>query len=589
MKKLTLTIVLAMAILSAKTQITITSSDMPLPGKADIVGNDTITKNLNIGTASSVAQTWDFSSLKDSYSKLAVYSSTSPYQQNAADFPGSNIYTWGPSILFTSFYGGAPVYVDSWGYMYWKTDTSGFHIVGFRSNCGPGYGYMNVLESKQELLMGTPATYGSQFPDTARWVIKFNKNPNNRDTIYTSDVKKTLTVDAFGTMNSPFKSGTFINVIRVHEYYIEVDSIQADTTIYGIPINVPIYQIHDTLNNYQFWTNGVNYPLAIVHCDKNNNIKSTEYLTDTIPCYSITGNVYNNTGSSKITKGTANLVIKDSWNHLFDWLETVNIDDNGHFQFADVAGGNFLVQANPDTALYPDFEPTYFGDSTLWQIATPINMSKDTNINIHCQKLLGLATGNGSISGTIWEDTTQVRNPTNAGPARGVKVILVQNPGGSCRVVHTDKNGSFNFNNLPQENYKLIVDIPGLNMDSTYWITLSNKSMDYSNLGFLYDTTIIHRYFNTSVKDYNLDSQYDVTVFPNPFKDNATVYVSNPNNENRLITLTIFDVVGRTVKEINSENTDYINLTNEGMTKGLYIYELRINHAIISSGKIVVD
>ena len=598
MKKLIMTIVLVMAIMTAKTQITITSSDMPKSGKADIVGNDTVTKNLNIGTASSNAQTWDFSSLKKSYSKLAIYSSTSPYQQNAADFPGANLYTWGPSILFTSFYGGAPVYTNNYGYMYWKTDVSGFHIVGFRGDCGPKYGYMNVLEGPQELLMGTPATYGNQFPDSARWVIKYDKNPLDRDTIYKSIVNKTLTVDAFGTLKSPLDSSSTLNVIRVHEHVIEVDSIEVkvDTTYMGYPVNltIPYYQIHKIYNNYQFWANGLNYPMAIVHADSANKIISTEFLTDTIPCYAITGNVFNNTGSQKVTKGTANLVVKDSWNHLFNWLETVNIDNNGHFQFADVAGGNFLVQANPDTVQYPYLEPTYFGDTTYWQNATPITMLSDTNISIHCRNdsLLAVMTGAGSISGTIWMDTTQVgiRNPTHTAPARGVKVVLVQNPGGAChRVVHTDNNGNFNFSNLPSADYKLIVDIPGLFMDSTYYISISKKSLDYPGLSFFYDSTIVHRYYNVGIVDHNINSNYDVTVYPNPFSDNATVYISNPDNDNRLITLTIFDVVGKKVKEINAENTDRVGISSEGLTKGLYIYELRVNREIVSSGKIIVN
>lgn len=126
-------------------------------------------------------------------------------------------------------------------------------------------------------------------------------------------------------------------------------------------------------------------------------------------------------------------------------------------------------------------------------------------------------------------------------------------------------------------------------MDSTYWISLTYKSMSFSNLGFIYDTTLIHRYYFASINDHNLNSQYDVKVYPNPFKDNATFFVSNPDNEKRLITIKIYDVVGRTVKEISSENSEYIGITSDGMTKGLYIYELKVNQAIISSGKIIVN
>jgi len=593
MKKITLSLLMIFALISAKAQITITHNDLPQPGTADIVSYDTV-PHVNLGTPGSTAQTWNFASLQAAYPKLAIYSPTAPYQEHAADFPGSNMYTWGPSILFTSFFGGAPVDVSSWGYMYWKNDTAGFHIVGFRGTPGPSYGYMNVQESPQELLMGSPATYGSTFPDSARWVVSLDKNTADVDTIYKSIIKKTLTCDAFGTLTTPSPSlGSTYNVLRVHEYMVEVDSIEARTVIMGNTITVPIFQLRDTVNNYYFWTNGVHYPIAIVHCDKNNNVKNVEYLTDTIPCYSITGTVYNTTGSYKVTNGTANLVIKDSYNHLFDWLETVNIDNNGNYQFASVAGGYFLIRADPDPVQYPYLLPTYFGDTTYWENGTPLWMTQDTNLTIKCRNdsLLAQQIGLGNISGNVWVDTLAVYKfgPPHTAPGRGVKVTLEQNPGGACRLATTDANGAFNFSNLPVASYKINVDIPGLVMDSTYYITLMAKSMDYSNLGFYYDTTKIYIYYNTSISEHSINNNYDVKVFPNPFSNSAAVYIGNPLNEDRLVTFKVYDLVGRVVKEVSAENAELISFTNDGMNRGMYIYELQVNHEVVNSGKIVVN
>jgi len=581
MKKPVLFFAVILNILSVQAQITVTNADMPQPGTADIVAYDTLT-NVNIGVASATAQAWNFSNLLTNYNKLAIYSPTAPYQQNAADFLGSNIYTWGPAILFSGFYGGMPLDANSWGYMYWKTDTAGFHIVGFRGYCGINYGYMNVLEGPQELLMGTPAAYGSQFPDSARWVLKYNKNPMDIDTSYTSVRKKTLTCDAFGSMTTPF--GTY-DVLRVHEYVTELDTISASLgsiTYYSFLLR------SDTLNNYMFWANGLNYPLVTVHADKNNNVKDVEFLVDTVPCYSITGNVFKTNGITKVQSGAASLILKDSWNHLFGVLETVDIDNNGNYQFANVAGGNFLVLADPDPVQYPYLLPTYFGDTAYWENATPLWMTKDTNLTINCRNdsALAVLTGPGSISGTVWADTT-----TQSGSvvARGVKVTLEQNPGGACGIAHSDTNGEFLFDNLPIGSYKIKVDIAGLIMDSTYYITLSSSSLDYQNRDFIYDTTSIDIYYNSSINDHNLNSQYQVNVYPNPFADNAAIHVSNPNNENRLLTFRVYDLVGRVVKEISAENTENISFTSVGMTKGLYIYELHVNRELISSGKIVVN
>jgi hypothetical protein len=594
MKKLALIFASALMILTSKAQITITDADMPQSGRANIVAYDTTT-NVNIGSPSATAQVWDFSSLLMHYNKLAIYSPTTPYQAYADTFPGSNIYTWGPSIFFTSFYGGAPVDVNNWGYMYWKTDVDGFHIVGFRGDCGPNYGYMNVHEGPQELLMGTPATYNAQFPDSARWVLKFNKNSADVDTVYKSIRNKTLTVDAFGTLTTSLGTGTTKQVLRVHEYVTEVDSIEAETFFAGNPYTVPIFQLHDTLNNYYFWANDLNYPMAIVHCDKNNVVKDVEYITDTVPCYTVTGNVFRPNGIIRVKEGTAGLYIKDSYNHLFTNLENVPIDDNGHFQFADVVGPNYLVRADPDPDHYPFLQPTYYGDTTYWDDATTLTVLQDTNITINCvtdSTLAVFISGSGSISGTVWMDTTQVginKNPTHTTTARGVLVTLEQNPGGACRFGTTDDNGYYEFNDLAATNYKLKVDIPGLVMDTTYYISLSSKSMNTQYLDFFYDTTKIYTYYNTGITEHPINTLYDVTIYPNPFNSDATISISNPTGETRLVSFKVYDLVGRKVKEIVEETYGDIHFTSEGMIKGMYIYELQVDHELVNSGKIIVN
>ncbi len=585
MKTLSLlfTSLLISAICSA--QITVTSADLPRPGQGDVVAFDTIT-NVNIGIASPLAQNWNFSALQNHYQKLAIYSPTAPYQQNADDFPGSNLYTWGPAIFFSSFYGAAPVDQAGWGYMYWKTDPTGFSIVGFRGD--PGNGYQNVLESPKELLMGTPSTYNSNFNNSANWTIALDKNPFDVDTIFKCHIDKVLSCDAYGSLTTVF--GTH-DVIRVHEYVVEVDSIFAKMG----PSLWPVYQIRDTVNNYHFWGNNIYYPLAIVHADKNNTIKNVEYLKDTVPVYQITGNVFRENGVSAVTHGDASLFIKDSYNHLFYNLENVAIDNNGNFQFADVVGPNFLVLADPDPVNYPYLLPTYYGDSTYWENATTLNVMQDMNISINCQSdslLVNLiGSGPGVISGTVWMDTTQVAKlsgPQNSNPARGVKVTLEQNPGGACRINRTDQNGFFEFNNLPAGNYTIKVDIPGLIMDSTYHIDLSAKSMTHSNLDFLFDTTFIYIIPNAGIEDINGNPKFDISIYPNPFTDYATIEIANSEGERRELQLNVYDMTGRLVKSITELNTDIITFSRDNLVDGMYLYQLIVNKEQAGNGKIII-
>lgn len=257
-------------------QITITSGDLPQIGETYLISTDTLSP-VNLGTPGSGFQSWNFSTLSESYPSFPTYNATS-LTPHATAFSNSNLYTYGPAALFSSLYGGAPV--DSQGmnngYMFWKTDVTGFWIVGFRADSG-AYANENVFENPMELLIGTPATYGSTFNNTGRWELPFNYNPVDVDTFYVNRVTKTLSGDAWGSLTLP--AATYPAVLRIHEYIIKTDSAYAKmgaTPVYSLELT------RDTLNNYIYMANSIHYPVCIVHADKNNVIKSVEYYNSTI-------------------------------------------------------------------------------------------------------------------------------------------------------------------------------------------------------------------------------------------------------------------------------------------------------------------
>ena len=257
---------------TANSQITITGADMPQAGVSVMTATDTV-NSVNLGSPSASSQSWNFSSLNPSYYNFPFYglTSTTPY---ASAFLASNIYTYGPAAFYSSLYGAAPVGSQGLnkGYMYWKSDNTGLNVVGFRADSG-AYSNINVLENPKELLIGAPATYGTPvFNNVSRWELPMNLNPADADTFYVVRSTKTITVDAWGSLITPF--GTFPNVLREHEYTIKVDS--AYGKIGAIQITA-LELTRDTANNYIYLANGIHYPVAIVHANKNNVIKDVEY------------------------------------------------------------------------------------------------------------------------------------------------------------------------------------------------------------------------------------------------------------------------------------------------------------------------
>lgn len=588
MKKIILLITAALCITSLMAQITITGTDMPQGGKINVVAYDTL-GNINLGTTSPNAQNWNFASLASMYYRFASYSSTLPYNYYAPQFSGSNIYTYGPAYLYSSFLGGSSVNRAAWGYMYWKSDNAGFKIVGFRNDNGGGV--TNTLESPQELLMGAPATYNSVFPNTAKWKVKFNKVPGgNIDSVYRSVISKTLTCDAFGTLTTP--NYTNLDVIRVHELMTTADTVGIEMG--GQP--VAGYQFlfqKKTVNNYYFWAKNIGYPIATVHCDQNNVILDVEFLTGVQPGFQITGQVLATNGTTPIAEGTVNLLPRDSIDHLFGIDETVPVDNNGHFQFADVATfGNFLVLANPDQTQYPHNISTYYGNSIYWLSAQVLQLSGDANISIACRNdsaYINL-TGTSAFTGTIWRDSSVTKGPVHSTSARGVKVTLEQNPGGAVtRHATTDTNGNYNFGNIPAGDYKLRVEVAGVKMDTNAYTPITITTGASKTKDFVYDTLLVRSYSISSIDEHSYQSQYKVSIFPNPFSDAATFVINTAEGKEQEYLLTVYDVTGRTIKTLNGYTSDRIRLTKDGLTIGMYIYDLKVNKQTISTGKIFVN
>ena len=126
-------------------------------------------------------------------------------------------------------------------------------------------------------------------------------------------------------------------------------------------------------------------------------------------------------------------------------------------------------------------------------------------------------------------------------------------------------------------------------MESTYYVNINTDTLSHGNLDFVYDTTEIRTYYNTDIIDHNLNSDFEVNVYPNPFTSVANIHIGNSNNDTKTINFKVYNLLGSVVKEITEQNTEDISFTNEGLQKGMYIYKLNVNNILISSGKIVLN
>ena len=266
-------LVFSFYVFTANSQVVITHEALPQPGDTFALRYDA-NPSILIGSPSSTTQHWDFTSLTEDSVKFATYgiTNTLPF---ASAFPTSNLYTYGPSIMYGG--PGTPMNYVQWGWMMFNTSTEGMSVIGYRMGASP-----SVTEAHHDvplMLVKTPFTLNDTYSQDSKWSVTYNRvqAPGDIDTVYTSYISSTLLCDAWGTLSTPIESN--VDVVRLKEHRISVDSVFAVTN-YGAGEIVVWKSVfaRDTVNNYQFYSPSKRHAIATVYCNPNNSIKSAEYL-----------------------------------------------------------------------------------------------------------------------------------------------------------------------------------------------------------------------------------------------------------------------------------------------------------------------
>lgn len=252
-------------------QYTLTYSDIPHPGDSFIIAVDN-SHYVDIGTAGTGPQTWNFSSLVQDSLKFSFYGITSNLSF-AGEFPYSNIYSWGPGFIYAGPGSSGPA-ANAFGYLMSSSTDTGMYIYGYRCNYD-GRGEKNVYHDRPEILVKTPVTFNSPTAvSNSRWEVPFNLITGNYDTTYISHIHKEVTCDAYGEIYLP--SGQYFdNVLRIHEFGTITDTIR----IIWNGITVYNYRFKkDTFNYYHFYAPLKRHPVATAYTRNDGQLIRMEYL-----------------------------------------------------------------------------------------------------------------------------------------------------------------------------------------------------------------------------------------------------------------------------------------------------------------------
>lgn len=252
----------------------------------------------------------------------------------------------------------------------------------------------------------------------------------------------------------------------------------------------------------------------------------------------------------------------------------------GAYSFAGIPLGYYLVLANPDDTLYPTALSTYYGNGATYSAAQPLlvdSFGATANIIvIVLAPLSGTGTFNGIVQYGVGTGKTGNGNPHPTGdPVPGIDISLEQIPGGIKAHATTDASGTYSIANIPlNTSYKLLIDIPGLPMDSSYSVTLTGGNTTANGLDFVVDTASdgtagIYVGWPLSTKEFGIqDSEF--RIYPNP--NNGKFQATSPNQQTQSIT--IYNILGEEVHQlINSSANQLIDISNQ--PNGIYFITIK--------------
>jgi len=248
--------ILVICATSSQGQITITLADFASIGDTITNVYDSIVP-MGTTVGGTGSQTWDYSDLQLDYTEAINYVDPAA-TTSAADFPASTLATDNDQFI-----------------AYLQTDSSGVFFEGVATDFFGMGTPLSLVYSPGQTLVEFPSTDGSAFTDTSAYNLKFagvaidapidSVGINHRSFL-------TSTIDAYGPVTTP--SGTY-QALRQFTMEITYDSIMArdpiitfgqwqliDPNLLGVP-NPAV----DTVYNYQWYTNGEDYPVLQMETD----------------------------------------------------------------------------------------------------------------------------------------------------------------------------------------------------------------------------------------------------------------------------------------------------------------------------------
>ncbi len=267
-------------------------------------------------------------------------------------------------------------------------------------------------------------------------------------------------------------------------------------------------------------------------------------------------------------------------------VDSTVLDEGGNYLFEGLYPGNYTLLAVPHPLEYPDGMPTYYGDAIGWNEASFFDVKTDTKagglLNIKASELAKLTPedGSGGVTGNIsYEEVSNLKG-TLARPVTRTSVILKKKSSAQkstleedvVAYVSTDPYGNFYFTNVPDGEYILVVDIPGLEMLEEHHVTIQGDQL-VSGLDYTVSDEGIYTYGAVAI---SVEEKVPFVLYPNP--GNGLIRIGLPAEGDYQVR--VFSPAGQLVSSRNYTSVSGITtLDISELNAGLYMIQVEGDEA----------
>ena len=279
---------------------------------------------------------------------------------------------------------------------------------------------------------------------------------------------------------------------------------------------------------------------SIIFTTQDGGFSDTCIVTVRLVGANISGNVFRQ-DSTTLSSGTVALYRLQTLSQ-YVLVDTASIGTNGSYLFTDIQLGSYILKAVPDSS--ENALPTYYGNTELWNQAFVLTVGYNSIQNVDIT-LIPQSPMNGSsiIKGYVGKGKghKSISQKAVDNPAEDVNVYLQKQQSSKWNTVAqrlTNEDGYFEFRNVPAGRYRLILDIPGLEIDNPEIIDVGDGDT-IQNIEYEITEEGINN--NTSVTNYQLRNT-NYVIYPNPTTGKLRI-TNYELRENTVIE--IYDVYGK--------------------------------------------